>query len=65
MQSTPEVIKAGDLYEGLQVTSVFTCEEALNDLGQIVMIVQSENPETFDVRTFVVKATPKFLHGVD
>ena len=60
-----KVIKAGDLYEGLQVTSVFTCEEALNDLGQIVMIVQSENPETFDVRTFVVKATPKFLHGVD
>jgi hypothetical protein len=24
-------------------------------LGQIVMVVQSENPETFEVRTFLVR----------
>ena len=53
-----KVLQAGDLYEGVPVTSVVTCSEALNNLGQIVMTVQSENPETFEVRTFVVKATP-------
>jgi hypothetical protein len=54
-----KVLQAGDLYEGVPVTSVRTCAEGLNNLGQIVMIVQSENPETFEVRTFVVKATPR------
>lgn len=54
-----KVLQAGDLYEGVPVTSVVTCSEALNNLGQIVMTVQSENPETFEVRTFVVKATPR------
>jgi hypothetical protein len=54
-----KVLQAGDLYEGVTVTSVVTCAEALNNLGQIVMTVFSENPETFEVRTFVVKATPR------
>ena len=54
-----KVLQAGDRYAGVPVTSVFTCSEALNDLGEIVMTVQSENPETFEVRTFVVKATPR------
>jgi hypothetical protein len=44
---------------------VVTCSEALNNLGQIVMSVSSEDPDTFEVRRFVVKATPKHLHGVD
>lgn len=57
-----KVLKAGDAYEGVVVSSVFTCSEALNNLGQIVMTVQSENPETFEVRTFIVKATPRVLH---
>jgi hypothetical protein len=60
-----KVLQAGDTYEGVPVSSVFTCSEALNDLGQIVMTVQSENPETFEVRTFVVKATPRLLRGID
>jgi hypothetical protein len=60
-----KVLQAGDLYEGVPVTSVVTCAEALNNVGQIVMTVFSENPETFEVRTFVVKATPRVPHGRD
>jgi len=55
------VLKTGDTYEGVPVSSVFTCSEGLNNLGQIVMTVQSENPETFELRTFIVKATPRLL----
>ncbi len=54
-----KVLQAGDIYTGVPVSSVFTCSEALNNLGQIVMTVQSENPETFEVRTFIVRATPR------
>jgi hypothetical protein len=54
-----KVLRAGDRYAGVPVTSVFTCSEALNNFGQIVMTVQSENPDTFEVRTFIVKATPR------
>jgi hypothetical protein len=60
-----KVLQAGDTYEGVPVTSVFTCAEALNNVGQIAMIVQSENPDTFEVRTFVVRATPRFRIGRD
>jgi hypothetical protein len=58
-----KVLEAGDRYEGVPVTSVFTCSEALNNLGQIVMTVQSENPDTFEVRSFIVKATPRTLRN--
>jgi hypothetical protein len=58
-----KVLKAGDRYQGVPVSSVFTCSEALNNLGQIVMTVQSEDPETFEVRTFIVKATPRALRN--
>jgi hypothetical protein len=54
-----KVLQAGDRYEGVTVTSVVTCAEALNNLGEIAMLVQSEDPETFEVRSFVVKATPR------
>jgi hypothetical protein len=60
-----KVLQAGDRYAGVSVTSVFTCSEALNNLGEIVMTVQSENPETFELRTFVVKATPRRLLDSD
>jgi hypothetical protein len=56
---TDKVLQAGDRYEGVRVTSIVTCSEALNNRGQIVMTVQSENPTTFEVRTFIVKATPR------
>lgn len=62
---TDKVLQTGDMYEGVPVSSVFTCSEALNNFGQIVMTVQSENPDTFEVRTFIVKATPRFLHHDD
>jgi len=54
-----KVLQAGDRYEGVTISSVFTCAEALNNFGQIVLTVQSENPETFEVRTFIVRATPR------
>jgi hypothetical protein len=54
-----KVLQAGDLYDGVPVTSVVSCSEALNNRGQIVMTVHSENPETFEVRSFVVRATPR------
>jgi hypothetical protein len=57
-----KVLQGGDMIEGVPVTSVFTCSEALNNRGKIVMTVQSENPETFEVRTFIVKATPSHVH---
>jgi hypothetical protein len=58
-----KVLRAGDTYEGVTISSVFTCAEALNNLGQIVMTVQSENPETFEVRSFIVRATPRALRN--
>lgn len=58
-----KVLQAGDTYEGVRVTSVFTCAEALNNFGQIVMTVQSEDPETFEVRSFIVRATPRGQHN--
>jgi hypothetical protein len=60
-----KVLQAGDLIEGVPVTSIVSCSESLNNLGQIVMTVQSENPDTGDIRTFVVKATPKELPNSD
>jgi hypothetical protein len=56
---TDKVLQVGDLYEGVPVTSVVTCSEALNNFGQIVMTVRSEDPITFETRTFIVKATPQ------
>jgi hypothetical protein len=56
-----KVLQAGDRYEGVRVSSVVSCSEALNNRGEIVMTVFSENPDTFDVRVFVVKASPRRL----
>jgi hypothetical protein len=58
---TGRVLQAGDRYEGVQVTSVVSCSEALNNRGEIAMTVFSEDPETFEVRAFVVKASPRRL----
>jgi hypothetical protein len=60
-----KVLQVGDIYEGVTVTSVVTCAEALNNLGQIVMTVSSEDPVSFEVRRFIVRATPRHLDGVD
>jgi hypothetical protein len=58
---TDKVLQAGDRYKGALVTSVVTCAEALNNLGQIVMTVFSEDPNTFETRTFIVTATPSHV----
>ena len=54
-----KVLQSGDIYAGVPVSSVFTCSEALNNAGQIVMTVVSENPDTFEQRRFIVRATPR------
>jgi hypothetical protein len=54
-----KVLQAGDRYEGVPVTSVVSCSEALNNRGEIAMTVFSEDPQTFEVRAFVVKASPR------
>ena len=54
-----KVLQAGDMVHGVRVSSVHTCAEALNNLGQIVMTVHSQDPRTFEVRTLIVKATPR------
>jgi hypothetical protein len=54
-----KVLQAGDRYKGVLVTSVVSCAEALNNRGEIVMTVHSENPDTFERRTFIVKASPR------
>jgi hypothetical protein len=54
-----KVLQVGDRYEGVRVTSVVTCSEALNNSGEIVMTVSSQDPGTFEVRRFIVKATPR------
>ncbi len=56
-----KVLQAGDRYEGERITNLFTCAEALNNRGQIAMTVFSQNPETFEVRAFVVRASPRRL----
>ena len=56
-----KVLQAGDRYEGERITSVVTCAEALNNRGEIAMTVFSQNPETFEVRGFVVRASPRKL----
>jgi hypothetical protein len=60
-----KVLQAGDVYEGVTVTGVVTCAEALNNLGQIAMTVFSEDPGTFEVRSFIVRATPRRLRDLD
>jgi hypothetical protein len=60
---TDKVLQAGDVYEGVTVISLVTCSEALNNLGQTAMTVFSEDPDTFEVRISVAKATPRRLRG--
>ena len=56
-----KVLQAGERYEGERITSVVTCAEALNNRGEIAMTVFSQNPETFEGRAFVVRASPRRL----
>ena len=53
------MLQTGNKYDGERITSITTCSEALNNRGEIVMTVQSQDPNTFEVLTFIVKATPR------
>jgi hypothetical protein len=60
-----KVLQAGDRYEGVRLTSVRTCAEGLNNRGQIVMVAASEDPDTFETRRFVIRATPRGIREIE
>jgi len=57
-----KVLSTCDTYEGKPITGISMCNEGLNNLGEIVMLVSSQvfDPETFTfpTKTWIVKATP-------
>jgi hypothetical protein len=52
------VIATGETLDGATVTSLTFCEEGLNDSGQLAFAAFYENPETFETRVAVFRATP-------
>ena len=52
------VIGTGETLDGDTITSLTFCEEALNGSGQLAFTAFFENPETFELRTAVFRATP-------
>jgi len=37
----------------------------LNNRGQIVMVAASEDPDTFETRWFVIRATPRGVREIE
>ncbi len=60
-----KVLQAGDRIRGAQLTSVRSCTEGLNNRGQIVMVAASQDPDTFDTRWFVIRATPRGVPAIE
>ena len=52
------VIATGDTLDGETVTGLTFCEEGLNDSGQLAFTAFFEDPETFETRVAVFRATP-------
>ncbi len=52
------VIGTGDTLDGDTISSLTFCEEALNRSGQLAFTAFFEDPETFELRTAVFRATP-------
>jgi hypothetical protein len=52
------VIATGDTLDGATVTNLSFCEEGLNDAGQLAFIAELADPDSFDPRTAVFRATP-------
>ena len=52
------VIGAGDTLDGETVTAVGICEDGLNDSGQLAFTAIFEDPNTFERRVAVFRATP-------
>lgn len=52
------VIGSGDTLDGDTISSLTFCEEALNSSGQLAFTAFFEDPDTFELRTAVFRATP-------
>ena len=52
------VIATGDTLDGEEVTSLTFCEEGFNDSGQLTFTAFYEDPDTFETRAAVFRATP-------
>jgi hypothetical protein len=52
------VIAPGDTLDGATVTGLTFCEEGLNDSGQLAFTAFFEDPDTFEQRAAVFRATP-------
>jgi hypothetical protein len=52
------VIATGDTLDAAEVTGLTFCEEGLSDSGELAFIATFEDPETFETRVAVFRATP-------
>jgi hypothetical protein len=52
------VIATGDTLDRAQVTSLSFCEEGLSDSGELAFTATFEDPDTFETRVAVFRATP-------
>jgi hypothetical protein len=52
------VIATGDTLDGETVSGLTFCEEGLNDSGQLAFTAFFEDPDTFETRVAVFRATP-------
>jgi hypothetical protein len=52
------VIGTGDTLDGDTITSLTFCESALSNSGQLAFTAFFEDPDTFELRTAVFRATP-------
>jgi hypothetical protein len=52
------VIATGETLDGATVTGLRSCEEGLNDSGQVAFVADFQDPDTFELRTAVFRADP-------
>jgi hypothetical protein len=52
------VIATGDTLDGAEVTGLTFCEEGLSNSGELAFSATFENPDTFETRAAVFRATP-------
>jgi hypothetical protein len=52
------VIAIGDTLDGAEVTGLTFCEEGLSDSGELAFTATFEDPDTFETRVAVFRATP-------
>ena len=52
------VIATGETLDGATVTAITFCEEGLSDSGALSFTAFFEDPQTFELRSAVFRATP-------